>query len=103
MRGRPPVEVRPDAAEFIRDEGGCVYVWLDGAEMRHVRRHPPHHVVNWSEFQTGKVRLFVDPGIPEPSKWVVVLHHLPYPHLDVLPDGKPPHTPFDFPGFIQGP
>jgi len=59
--------------------------------MEHVHCHPPHHgeaSLEWNEFDVDGVRVFVDPKIDSPEKWVIVLHHLPYRHLQVLWNGE---------------
>jgi hypothetical protein len=72
-------------------------VWIDGAGMKHVHPHPPHHAVSWSELHAGKVGLFVDASIQPPPKWVIILHHLPYRHIDALWNGEVPRTPLSGP------
>lgn len=85
--------MHPDAAALIREKGGRVYVWIDGAGMKHVHPHPPHHIVAWNELPGSDVDLFVDPEIEPPPKWVIVLHHLPYRHIDALWNGEVPSSP----------
>jgi hypothetical protein len=84
----PSIEVHPDAAELIREKGGSVYVWADGAGMKHVHPHPPEHAVAWDNFQVAGISVFIDRTIDPPGKWVVVLHHLPFRHVDALWNGR---------------
>ena len=90
MSTRPSLEIHPDAAALVREKGGCVYISVDGAGMEHVHLHPPHshkQGVDWQELDADGVHVFVDPGIESPSKWVLVLHHVPYRHIQALWDG----------------
>ncbi|MDQ1382157.1 MAG: hypothetical protein QOJ71_2876 [Actinomycetota bacterium] len=87
----PSIEIHPGAVELIRDQGGCLYIWIDGAGMKHVRHQPPSRTEkDWFEFEVEGVRLFVDEAIDPPQKWVVVIHHLPWRHVDALYNGDIP-------------
>ena len=93
MSDGPKIEVHPDAAELIREKGGSVYVWADSAGMKHVHPHAPGHTIAWDNFQAEGVSIFIDRTIDTPGKWVIVLHHLPFRHVDALWDGKVGMTP----------
>ena len=88
----PSIEVRPDAAKLIREKGGRLYVWIDGAGMKHVGQHAPRTAGDrdWSEYETDGVYLFVDKAIYPPGSWVVVFHRLPRRRVDALYDGSVP-------------
>jgi hypothetical protein len=80
---------------LILEKGGKLYIWIDGAGMKHVHPHPPGHEVAWSELSGSGIEVFVDPGIDPPPTWVIVLHHVPYRHVDALWDGDVPGVPRD--------
>lgn len=87
----PQLEIHPDAAELIREKGGTLYLGADGAGMEHVHFHPPHgrgDVDTWTELTADGIRVLVDPGIEPPDVWLIVLHHLPYRHLQALWNGE---------------
>ena len=88
------MEIHPDAAEVIREKGGNVYVWADSAGVKHVHPHPPHHEVEWMTLHADGIDFYVDKSIDPPPKWVVVLHHLPYRHVDALWNGEVPGMPY---------
>ena len=88
---QPALVIHPDAADLIREKGGVLYVCADGAGMEHVHFHPPHwrsDVIDWPELDGDGVRVFVDPRIDPPEKWLVVLHHVPYRHVQALWNGE---------------
>lgn len=86
----PQLVIHPDAAELIREKGGAVYVSVDGAGMEHVHFQPPHgrDDTTWNELDAEGIRVFVDPGIEPPDKWLVILHHIPYRHVQALWNGE---------------
>jgi hypothetical protein len=88
----PRLIIRPEAAALIREHGGCAYVWADSAGMKHGRLRPPRGRSSqvWTELQADGLRVFVDPGISPPAKWVIVLRHLPHRHIDALYNGYTP-------------
>jgi hypothetical protein len=91
----PDLEIRANAAARIREQGGVLYVWMDDTGMKHVRHRPPpgRAAGDWSELEADGLRVFVDPTIDPPRKWVIVLHHFPYGHVDALHNGRVPATP----------
>jgi hypothetical protein len=87
----PELLIHPDAVDLIREKGGTVYLGADGAGMEHIHFRPPHgrdDVGGWTELEADGVRVFVDPGIEPPDRWVIILHHLPYRHLQALWNGE---------------
>jgi hypothetical protein len=44
----------------------------------------------WTTLHADGILFCVDATIDPPDKWVVVLHHLPYRHVDALWNGEVP-------------
>jgi hypothetical protein len=88
----PTIEIDLDAAVEIRGHGGYVYVWADGAGVKHVRYQPPKDAdaKEWTRLDADGVRVFVDQGIQPPEKWVIALRHVPYRHVTALYNGYVP-------------
>jgi hypothetical protein len=88
----PVLEVHADAASEISDQGGRLYVWADGAGMKHVRYHPSEKVaeIEWMQLTADGIQVFVDPGIRPPAKWVIALRHIPHRHVAALYNGFVP-------------
>jgi len=87
----PKLVIHPAAAQLIREKGGTLYISVDGAGMEHVHFHPPHwrsDAMTWNELDADGIRVFVDPGIASPDKWLVILHHIPYRHVQALWNGE---------------
>jgi hypothetical protein len=41
------IRAEPNAAAFIRRRGGQLYIWIDGAGVKHVRTRPPRRPVDF--------------------------------------------------------
>ena len=81
------VHVRPDAAEFIGEHGGQVYIWADTSGLSHVRTDPPHDERNWARYEVERVCVNLDSdSVGEVRTWTILLHHLPFKRLDFVTD-----------------
>lgn len=81
----------PEAVQFIAEHGGRVYVYADGAGMKHVKTNAPHDTsLQFEQIDGDGFQLFVECDLVAPETWTVVLRHLPLRHLDVLWDGGQP-------------
>ena len=54
------VEVSPDAAEFVRDRGGALYIWVDDAGLGHDSMEAPSTPSNWTRSKVGGVEVSND-------------------------------------------
>lgn len=83
----PRVTVRPDAADFIRGEGGSVYIWAESSGFTHIRTEPPDHAaVAWTQVESEGVEVNIDASVDEVRVWTILLHHLPWKRLDFATD-----------------
>jgi hypothetical protein len=85
---QPEVVVQPEAAAFIRDNGGRVFVWADASGLEHVRFHRPAGAIAWNEIHADGVMLLVDPSIMRPKVWTIVFRRFPYRRIEVLYDAR---------------
>jgi hypothetical protein len=93
----------PDAAQFIAEHGGRVWVYADGAGMKHVKTHVPHDLsLQFEQIDGDGFQLLVESDLMQPETWNVVLHHFPHRHVDVLWDGHQPGPTSFAPGGSPG-
>ncbi|MDP9285726.1 MAG: hypothetical protein M3P41_12375 [Actinomycetota bacterium] len=93
MENDPEVVADADVVDFISDHGGEVFVWADGAGLKHVRVERPDNDVNFLSIPAEGFRLLVDSEIDPPTEWKIVLRHFPHGHVDALYDGVSPGDP----------
>ena len=81
------VTVRPDAANFIRSEGGAVYILGRIERLTHIRTDPPDHAtLVWTHVESEGVKVNIDASVDEVRVWTILLHHLPWKRLDFATD-----------------
>src|SRR5579885_3529101 len=72
------VEVTPDAAAFIRQKGGRLYIWVDDAGLlQKATAHPPTSE-QWHGESLGDIEVFVGASASEASQWRVRLRRMPW-------------------------
>lgn len=88
----PALEVDPEAAAEVDRHGGSLYVWADGAGMKHTGYQPPRRGATreWTRLAAVGIEVFVDQGILAPAKWSIALRHVPYRHVTALYNGYVP-------------
>ena len=88
----PTLDIPADAVEEIARHGGCLYVWADGAGMKHTGYQPSKSAAakEWVQLDAAGVRVCVDGGIPPPTTWVIALRHVPYRHVTAIYNGYVP-------------
>jgi len=74
------------AEEFIRDQGGRLFVWISDAGLEH-ETTTPKPGIEYAEFQCGTFSLHIDPAIEMPHRWLLVYHRFPRPHVRALWNG----------------
>jgi len=81
----------PQAVSFIADNGGRLYVYADASDLKHVKTAPPADAaIRFKQIEADGFTLYVEDDMVEPQTWTVVFHHLPWPHVDVLWEGRQP-------------
>ncbi len=80
------VQVHPDAAEFIHERGGRVYVWVDDDGLDHVRTEPPARGGDWTRYRDAGVEVSIDESAGAATTWTIMLRHLPWTRLDIASD-----------------
>lgn len=90
-----PVQATADAASYIRENGGCLYVWADDDGLEHARVRPPNHHVDFDTVNCEGFQFKVDRTIAPPSKtWNIVFHRLPFHHVEAIRDKEIGPLPF---------
>jgi hypothetical protein len=81
----------PEAVAFIAEHGGRLYIYTDGAGMKHVKTEPPHNAsLRFEHVEADGFLMYVQDDLAQPDTWNVKFRHLPYHHIDVLWDGDQP-------------
>lgn len=80
------VQVSPEAAGYITERGGQLFVWVDDHELLHWRLEPPTDANSWSRFGGQGIAIYVDESALDVSYWRVVLDHVPWKRLHVYSD-----------------
>ena len=68
----PRVEASERAAEFVRNHGGCVYVWLDNSGLSHTTTTPPKLPIEFTKLEGVGFALYQDTLIKTPRFWTLV-------------------------------
>lgn len=76
----------PQTAAALRDRGGNLYVWLDGASMLHVRATPPQSAITFDTIYADGLLVHVDHEIEPPTRWVIERKRLPRLHFEARYD-----------------
>jgi hypothetical protein len=85
------VSADPEAVAFITERGGRLYVYADGAGMKHVKTERPREAsVRFKQITADGFVMYVQDDVAEPETWNVKFHRVPYRHVDVLWDGEQP-------------
>jgi hypothetical protein len=85
------IDADEEVRAFVAEHGGNVYVWVDGAGLKHVHLEPPGHHVDFETFEDGDLTLHQDSGIADPpDEWRLILRHFPFKHVDALWEGWEP-------------
>jgi hypothetical protein len=85
------VDADPEAVRFIAEHGGRVWVYADGAGLKHVKTMAPDDTsLQFEEIDGDGFLLFVESDLVQPETWNVELRHFPHRHIDVLWDGHQP-------------
>lgn len=113
-RAEPPtIDMAPGTAAALRERGGHLYVWADGAGMPRASINPPAQRISYDTTTVADSCLVhVDSGIKPPHAWVIKCRRLPWPHFVALYD--PPELRWTRPslrdflsglcdGFVNGP
>ena len=80
------VETYPGAADFIREHGGRLFIWVSDAGLEHETTKPKQGI-DFIELRGDGFSLNVDPAIEMPAKWSLVFHRFPRPHVRALWNG----------------
>lgn len=82
--GAVSIEIAPDAAEYLREKGGFLYLWVSKAGLLDAKTTAPAHSERWSWHKVDGVRVAIGESASEPTAWTVLLRHIPWKHLDVM-------------------
>ncbi len=85
---KPRLEADPDAVALVRRKGGRIFLWIDGAGVKHISTHPPRRRVVFDVLQAEEFALHVDREIAAPEVWTVVRRRLSLVGVDVLWNGE---------------
>jgi hypothetical protein len=85
------VRAEPDAAAFIRQRGGRLYIWIDGAGVKRVRVRPPRSKIEFCTVAANGFELLHDVRIDRPSLWAISLKRFPLRHIEALYNGEEPY------------
>ena len=80
------VETDSGAAEYIREHGGRLFIWVSDAGLEHETIRPKEGI-NFIELRGDGFSLHVDPAIEMPARWSLVFHRFPRPHVRALWNG----------------
>jgi hypothetical protein len=80
------VQVSRDAAGYINEHGGQLFIWVDDHGLLHWRLEPPTGANSWSRFGGQGITIYVDESALGVSYWRVVLDHLPWKRLHAYSD-----------------
>jgi hypothetical protein len=77
------IEIEEEAAEFIREHGGNLYIWVEASGLLQTRMSQPDHDETWTGKTDHGVVVEVGASASEAERWRIVLHRLPRRHLSV--------------------
>lgn len=77
------VDVAPDAAWFLREKGGILYVWVSGAGLLEAKTVAPSHSERWGWHNVNGVRVAIGDSASQATAWTIELRHVPWKHLDI--------------------
>jgi hypothetical protein len=80
------VDADQHAREFIREHGGCLYIWESEAGIEH-ETTKPRHGIDFKEIEADGFTLYVDPAIEMPQRWKLDFHRFPNPRVRALWNG----------------
>jgi hypothetical protein len=105
---RTKVEMSAATAAALRERGGNVYVWADGAGMLRTSTNPPTGSIVYDRCFGEGWAVHVDREIEPPTRWVIERQRLPWPRFRALYD--PPESEWSAPelgdiveGILGGP
>jgi hypothetical protein len=76
----PRIAATPEATEFIRANGGRIYVWADSSGLERTALAPPTGLV-FRTYHADGFEFFEHEEIATPEVWTLGLHHLPHKHV----------------------
>jgi hypothetical protein len=80
------IQVGPRVADFVRERGGRLFVWLGESGIEHETTQP-NPGIDFVEIPGESFTLFVDRSIEQPDTWRLVFHRFPIPHVRALWNG----------------
>ncbi|HEY2371728.1 MAG TPA: hypothetical protein VGH82_04195 [Gaiellaceae bacterium] len=80
------IEVGPGVAEFVRQHGGRLFVWVSEAGVEHETTSPNPNI-EFIEIPGGDFTLYVDRSIEPAERWRLVFHRFLRPHVRALWNG----------------
>lgn len=75
------VTATKEAAAFIREHGGRLYVWADNSGLEHTGTSPPAGLTFIQLETPDGIEFFQHDGIETPDLWTLGLHHFPRRHV----------------------
>ncbi len=81
------LDVSPDAAQFIRQRGGRLFIWVDHAGLLHKSFQAPENQRNeWTESLAHGIHVSVAASAGEAHFWRVAFRRFPWKQLNVTSD-----------------
>ena len=82
----PQVIADARAAEFLRSNGGALYIWRSEAGLEHETTKPKAGIA-FTEHPGEGFTLYIDRTIEPANEWQLVYHRWPRPHVRALWNG----------------
>ena len=68
-------------AQALRDEGGTLYVWADGAGLPRTRTSPPTAPTDFATFNGDGWAVHIERAIKPPLRWAIKRKRFPWPRF----------------------
>ena len=89
------VEMSTATAAALRESGGNLYVWAEGAGLLRTSTNPPAGSLLYGTCSGEGWVVYVDREIQPPTRWVIERQRLPWPRFRALYD--PPESEWSAP------
>jgi hypothetical protein len=77
----PRIVMNETTAAALRERGGNLYIWLEGAGLPVARTVPPFEPIDYSTISDDGWVVHIDSSIDQAPGWMIKWKRLPWPHF----------------------